>query len=63
MDKQIQARLCIHLAGCEVLGWFMGVCARPGPSTQLGMLFRTSLSSADEVRNTGYMVEPGDTDG
>lgn len=34
-----------------------------GPAHNSGMLFRTSLSSADEVRNTGCMVEPGDTDG
>ena len=41
----------------------MAVCAQPGPSMQLWSTSRTCLSSAAGGRNTGYMVEAGDTDG
>lgn len=35
MDKQIWARLCIHLAGCGVSGWLRVLCALPGSSMHL----------------------------
>lgn len=59
----MRPRLHICLTGCGMLGWLMVVCVLPGPSMQLWSASRTCLSSAARGRNTGYMVEAGDTDG